>query len=239
MRRIPRLLLLAVAAVANGDPGSEALHAAVVQSDPLGVIAALDAGASLSARDALGYTPLHRAADDGDLEMVGLLLERGAASGDATHSTGLSARGKAIDARDNNEATALMLAAGGDHSAIVSRLVDAGASLTAADEFGLSALHYAAEGGHAQAVSTLLGHGADPDAQDELGKTSADVARAWGFPAVEQLLGPTYSISDGAGSKEQAPPRLPEGAVPLFPQKEAAAARRRMPDNLQPDKLEL
>ena len=264
------------------EAGGGPLHAALQKASALQkagardldrVRAALDAGASLSVRDPLGYTALHRAADDGHANLVALLLERGAAKGYATTSDYISRKGKAIDSRDNNDATALMLAAGGGHADIINLLADAGADLAAADEFGLSPLHYAAEGGHTSAIAALIAHGADPDAQDEVGKTPSDVARAWGFPEAEAALGPTVTLHDPpALAQGDAPSTLPEGAVPLFPnakkqqqqQQEPAEVehqqattasapppsgklgdqsggrrKMKMPDNLQPEKLEL
>ena len=151
--------------------------------------------------------------------------------GDATSSEGVSLENKekGIDARDNNRATPLMLAAGGGQPQIVEMLVEAGANLEAQDEFGLRPLHYAAESGHESAVEALLTLGANPDSEDETGKTAAEIARAWGFPKVAEIFGPTASISDAA-------PELAAGAPP--PSSTDGSARR-MPDNLQPEKMEL
>jgi ankyrin repeat protein len=228
------LLLLVSVATSAGLPsqsdllredeemGGGALHVALQRGDAGAVRAALDDGVSLSQRDPLGYTALHRAADEGSESLTELLLERGAAKGAATSSDSLRRQGSAIDSRDNNDATPLMLAAGGGHFKVVDLLARAGANLAAQDEFGLSPLHYAAEGGHVEAVAQLLSHGANPDAMDEHGKTPADVARAWGFPQVVEQLGPSYRLhGKPVGGSET--PSLPDGAMPLFPSKKADA----------------
>ena len=228
---------------------------------------AIKDGARFSARDPLGYTALHRAVDEGSEKHVALLLEAGAALGDATGADFMIRRGKAVDSRDNNDATPLMHAAGNGHSGIIDLLVGAGADLAAHDEFRLTPLHYAAESGHVGAVEALLRHGANIDAYDENGKTAADVAQAWGFPDVVKLLGPSITLHDTKerddSDEDERPAGLPEGAMPLFPKRKPPQAnaepppsvgpaaaddsrtggRRkktmRMPDNLMPEKLEL
>ena len=234
--------VLLASCVAADDPSTNALHGALISGSISEVTDLLDAGVSLTIRDNLGYTPLHRACDDGSdasPEIVELLLARGAGKGEATSSEGVVlAKGKAIDSRDNNMATALMLAAGGGQAKIIELLVAAGADLGSQDEFGMRPLHYAAESGHADAVETLLRLGADPDVEDEVGKTPADVARAWGFPDVAKVFGPVATITDAKSTT----PELPEGAVPLFKQGEGTGdrqAKQQMPDNLKPEKLEL
>ena len=227
------------------EAGGGPLHAALQRGDLMAVRAALDGGASFSTRDPLGYTALHRAADEGSEILTSLLLERGAGKGSATSSDSLVRQGSAIDSRDNNDATPLMLAAGGDFVKVIDLLVGAGSSLASQDEFGLSPLHYAAEGGHVEAVTNLLSHGADPDAMDENGKTPAEVAHAWGFPEVVALLGPSVRLHDEAG-ESNTKSALPDGAMPLFPNRKAeghaaatkppspAAARELGNDDSQP-----
>jgi len=212
------------------DEGSldDPLHAAIIRGSVEGVNAALADGASLTTRDALGYTPLHRASDDGQVDILRVLLRHGAASGPLTDSVGTSQdSGRAIDSRDHNAATPLMLAAAGGHVECIRLLVKSGAGVEHGDEFGLTALHYAAEGGHGAAITALLEEGAPLDQGDDAGKTALDVARAWGFTeaaAVLRAAGPEIAI-------EEAAPDRDDGYL--------AAAAMKMPDNLQPEKLEL
>lgn len=55
-----------------------ALDAAVAANRTDVVRILLDAGANVNVRDASRYTPLHKAADNGNIEIVRLLLDRGA-----------------------------------------------------------------------------------------------------------------------------------------------------------------
>ena len=238
---------------------SEELHEAVLRGSVEMARAALDSGASLNARDSLGYTPLHRAADEGEAGLVELLLDRGAGNSHSMSANGLELPGLSIDSRDNDEATPLMLAASGNHVSIIKLLVSGGADVHLKDEYGLCPLHYAAEGGHVAAIDVLLEHGADPSVVCAMGKRPIDVARAWGFPAAAARLGAGEDESNGkvtsGNDGGSASPMLPEGAVPLFAKRPTSdgdaadvgkengrgrrAKRTQMPENLQPVKLEL
>ena len=82
---------------------------------------------------------------------------------------------------------------------------------------------------HADAVSALLELGAAPDASDDAGKTAFDVAKAWGFTeAAAVLLDAGSSVSIDSPGPESSTDK--SGEMPH---------RMRMPDNLQPEKLEL
>ena len=130
------------------DSVDDPLHTAVREGNVEDVEAVLASGRSrLTVRDSLGYTPLHRASDDGLSNVVRVLLKHGAGAGPATNSVGtvLERAGTSLESRDHDAATPLMLAASGGHVECIRLLVGAGASLTATDEVGLTALHYAAE----------------------------------------------------------------------------------------------
>lgn len=63
----------------DDDPlGCAALHLAVVRGHRAVVTQLLDAGAWIDRRDGAGFTPLHQAAEADDVEMLKLLIERGA-----------------------------------------------------------------------------------------------------------------------------------------------------------------
>jgi len=227
---LPLLLALAVGdmqyAATYGD-----LHDALRSGDPQSLAEAIAAGADLDQRDALGYSPLHRASEDGDEDGVRQLLAAGAGEGKSMSSAGVAlAYGTAVDSLDNNRATALMHASGNGHVAILTALIDAGASIRAADEFGLTPLHYAAESGEIAAIEALLSAGANVEARDEVGKTPMQVARAWGFREAARVLGATddeglgepgaapdggEEEDDGAASEEPAP----KGGKALNPEK--------------------
>ena len=85
-----------------------ALHDAVVSDDLEALQAAIKSGASPEDRDALGYTVLMRAADDGALDAARMLV----------------AAGVQVNARDNSKATALHLASEGGFTELVQLLID-------------------------------------------------------------------------------------------------------------------
>ena len=149
--------------VASSVPN--ALHDAVISDDLEALQAAIKSGASPEDRDALGYTVLMRAADDGALDAARMLV----------------AAGVLVNARDNSKATALHLASEGGFTELVQLLIDQalhrraqpeaqppfalfqppttccrdqGAEIEAADQFEWTALHAAASRGHTEVLSS-------------------------------------------------------------------------------------
>jgi hypothetical protein len=93
-------------------------------------------------RNALMYAS---ASENGNLEIVKLLLDNGAA----------------VNGVDSTGMTALMLAAERGHLQIVILLLDNGAAVNGVDSTGMTALMLAAEAGHLQIVILLLNSGAN------------------------------------------------------------------------------
>mmetsp|Transcript_33904 Transcript_33904/g.64797 ORF Transcript_33904/g.64797 Transcript_33904/m.64797 type:complete len:179 (-) Transcript_33904:459-995(-) len=91
-----------------------------------------------------GYTPLHYAAREGQLECVNLLIERGANVDSKTRAGG---------------ATALHRAAYMGHTEIIKSLLRSGADPNSQDSDGETPLHKASSRGHASAVQELLAAG--------------------------------------------------------------------------------
>lgn len=86
-----------------------------------------------------------------------------------------------LTATNNNQETALHLAAKHGHAEIVSTLLENSSRGSRVDaeavgKDGLTALHYAAQQGHVQAVKVLLNLGADKEAKDSNGQTARDRA---------------------------------------------------------------
>jgi uncharacterized protein len=102
----------------------------------------------------LGARPLSHAARNGHLDMVDLLLARGAP----------------INARNLGGATALYFAAERGHVAVAERLIERGADVKLTGRTGISPVAAAAYAGSDAIVEMLLGHGADGRAPDETGK---------------------------------------------------------------------
>lgn len=132
----------------------------------------LDAGASLEARDRLGYNPLARAAKSGQKEIVALFLDRGAP----------------IDARNLEGATALYVAAENGRLPIVRQLVDRGANIELAGRSGITPLSAAAYMGSEPIVELLIEKGADPKMMDTTEKAAIIYAAGRGFPDIVELL---------------------------------------------------
>jgi ankyrin repeat protein len=99
-------------------------------------------------RDICGRAPLHYAAREGRVEVIKLLLERGAYP----------------NAWDNCDKTPLHYAAERGDVEIVRLLLEKGAYPNARDYRGRTPLHEAAKNGHVDIVRLLLEHGANPNA---------------------------------------------------------------------------
>ena len=139
----------------------------------------LDAKANVDARaTTCGRTALHRAAEEGHLECVTVLVEHGAdvlssqsngqcalysacAGGHTAIVEALLAGGAAVEQRDLLGATPLMAACEGGHSESSAACLTAGADVNAADSSGWRALHHATRGGHQGCALALMEAGAD------------------------------------------------------------------------------
>jgi ankyrin repeat protein len=123
-----------------------------------------------------GFTPLHRAAFDGDVHLVWRLLAAGAAvDARSTHPGGCTG------------ATPLHLAVAAGSREVVDLLLSVGAHPGATDDAGYTAIHLAAERGDLPVVRLLLRAGADVMAL--IGETTPmDLARRGRHAQVAGLL---------------------------------------------------
>ncbi len=147
---------------------------AAAKNDLPGVLAALDAGVPADAEGSSGYTALALAARWGRMEIVELLLARGAKADLATTS--------------RYGATPLMEASRDGRVEIARKLIAAGASVNTGDRYGDHALNWAAYFGHAPFVALLLEH--KPDLQ-RVGQTDdwpIEIAIREGHAEVVALL---------------------------------------------------
>lgn len=146
------------------------LSRAIVEQDLEEVSRLLDEGASLGIE--AGMRPLHAAANYGSVDIVDLLLTRGADKesrdpGGCTPLIRASKRGKADNAR---------------------ALLDAGAATDACNARGHCALHLAAARGCYDLAELLVQRGADLDLQDPSGKAPFQIACESGHYELALLL---------------------------------------------------
>lgn len=128
----------------------------------------------IGAKDALGRTPLHLAAEHGaDPAVIAVLLEHGARTG----------------ATDDYGDTPLHLAVEHDaNPAVIAVLVEHGADIEARNDFGDTPLHVAANEGYATVVQVLLDFGANIEARDNLDNSPLEAAAHRGDRATMAVL---------------------------------------------------
>ena len=121
----------------------------------------------------IGTTALIRAASSGQVEIVKLLMSRGA---DPT--------------RANWYGSALHCAAEAGQCESIRVLLDSGMNIDLRDTFGRTPLHCASDQRHTLAIEILLDMGADPNAQDNAGVMLIhDTAQAGDERLMQRLLG--------------------------------------------------
>jgi ankyrin repeat protein len=155
---------------AKDKRGEGALDAAILK-DPKPLEFLIANGADLNARNYLGHSPLHSAADVGAHVIVERLLSAGVE----------------VDARNKFGMTPLHRTAEGidywtekPYANVVETanlLIKAGADINAVDQAGRTPLHFAAELGFADMVTALVEAGADGSIKNGDGKTPFEVAK--------------------------------------------------------------
>ncbi|MHC4218425.1 MAG: ankyrin repeat domain-containing protein [Planctomycetota bacterium] len=154
--------------------------------------ALLAGGASPTATDKRGRTPLMSAVQSRNAEAVRYLIENGAE----------------VNARDVLQGTALLRAAGtfGD-AETVQVLLSAGAEVNTQDKNGMTPLMWAARWGDASRVEVLVKAGAKVAARDKNGRTALDWARARGEKAADtvEILQPLTESEAKSGDSGDEP----------------------------------
>ena len=132
--------------------------------------------------NSLGQTALHKAARNGRLDVVELLLLQGAS----------------IEATDFCNSTPLSIAAGKGHTSIVEPLLSKGASIDAMNKYNNTPLHSAAYNGHTSTTELLLSKGAPINTINDVNRTPLHQAANGGYTRIVELL-----LSKGASVKAQ------------------------------------
>ena len=117
------------------------LYNSSFDGDIEGVMAALAQGGRVTMRNPQGFTPLLIAAQNGHPDICGLLLAHGS---------------NVNEVKPETNSTALHLAAGRGHEAVVEVLLSWGAIVDPQDHAGLTPLYAACQGGHLACVLMLL-----------------------------------------------------------------------------------
>ncbi len=119
-----------------------------------------------TAEDIQAATKVEKLAAKGSLEDK---LISAVKNGDLKNVQNFIAAGAGLDARDNEDMTALMRAADRGYFDIARVLIDAGADINTQDKFGCTALFKAADNNHVGIVKMLVAKGAvDSSFQDML-----------------------------------------------------------------------
>ncbi len=134
-------------------------------------------------------------------------LHAAAAAGEADVVRALVAGGVHVDARDVNDETPLMTAAGHRRLPVVELLIAAGADVDAVSFLKMTPLMFAARTGDLPVVHRLLAAAADVDARGDRGFTALTFAAAGGHLAVVSELLRAGADPAGGGPAANASPR--------------------------------
>jgi ankyrin repeat protein len=126
----------------------------------------------VNAKDSKGDTPLHKAAENGCLQVVEFLIEKGAP----------------VNAINEEGETPIFEAAEKGYADVVRALISHGAEVNIREESGETPLHKAAEEGRSNVVKILVASGAKIDAKDYKNITPLDCARKKNYNDTVQLL---------------------------------------------------
>jgi len=124
---------------------TKSLHQAVIDSDVEQVQLNISAGANVNAKDAMGYTPLFYAAQNGQEDVAELLIAGGAN----------------VNVKDRTGNTPLHYAAVGGHYDVCRLLLDEGANSSARNLMGGTPMAMAKAEGHHEIVKLLSEHESD------------------------------------------------------------------------------
>jgi len=166
----------------------------------------LNAGVRPDEKDALGVTPLIKAAMFNRTAVASLLI-KAKADVNAANAQGytplhwaaakgfldlvelLLGNGAGVDPRTTLGLTPLMQAAMAGHARVCDALIAKGAGVNEGDKHGATALHKAVNDGHVNVAEILVAAGADPKKGDDKGVTPLAIAQRKKNPQMIALLG--------------------------------------------------
>ena len=205
------------------------------EADVVGLL--LAGGASATATNRYGISPLLVACEIGNVEVIDKLLRAGADANSATPAgetalmiaarTGkapavkrLVAAGADINAKETVRGqNALMWAAAENNLDATATLVEAGANVNARTPAGFTALHFAVRAGNIAVVNALFEHGADvndPIQPTAAARPGAPAMRTYGAPqAAPAGAAPAAARPAGAAPDPQRPAATNNGVAQL------------------------
>ncbi len=149
-----------------------ALHVAACAGDLTRVRALVEQGATVHAKDELGWTPLYWATCLRRIEVAKLLVANGAN----------------VQVVANDGTTPLLRAVQAGDREMVDLILSKGADVNAKDKRGRTMQHDAAAYGHQEVAELLIAKGADVNARDNNGSTPMDSALANDRVALAKML---------------------------------------------------
>ncbi|KAF0698896.1 hypothetical protein As57867_010456, partial [Aphanomyces stellatus] len=129
--------------------------------------------------------PIHVVASNGNLDILKLLLDHGAAV-------------ELVAGNGGNQDTPVIMAASNGHTNIVKLLIERGANLSATNKSKINPLHAAVIENRVDVVRVLLEAGADVNSLNAVGKTSLMVATEKGHVDIVQVLVASGKIDHAA-----------------------------------------
>jgi len=193
----------------------------IKKGDTAGVTAYLAKQINVNGKDAAGNMPLHTASATGKIDIVRLLVEKGAKidvpdydmktplhraveSGNLETVEYILGRGGSVRAKALGDITPLHDNAMQGNSRITELLLGKQAEMSAKTDMGDTPLHYAAENGHLEVVRVLVEKGADINAGNNNGQRAVDrAARMNKQDVVNYLNERGGSSQDSSGVQEQ------------------------------------
>ncbi|MBB4019864.1 ankyrin repeat domain-containing protein [Chelatococcus sp. GW1] len=130
-------------------------------------------------------------------------LHAAAAEGNVAAIRGLLSQGAAVDARDRNGRTALLVATHANHIAAAQALIEAGADVNAKDDIEDSPYLYAGARGHLEILRITLAHGADLRSTNRYGGTALIPAAERGHVETVRTLLEAIILGDGGQCHQQ------------------------------------